>query len=235
MKAMKKQNLINRNFQTIDKKNYISKENVIDNNVIIIKNIQKTFTLLSLTLIFSFFAALLNVIYPINFNFILFLFIFVTLLSLINYFKKKEIRLFFVFIFVGLNGYCTGPIIKYLLKNSNGDYIIMSSLFFTSLIFILISLYAIFVKKEIKYLTLFLYIGIFITFIFLGISIFLNFKILDLLTSMLIIIISSGFLLYNINKLIKEKYIDYIDMTINIYIQIYSIFLNLLDIFKNKD
>jgi modulator of FtsH protease len=198
------------------------------------KVIQKTFMLLSSTILFGSLTSFLYFIYPSKNTIIPFIMSFILLIA-IDVVKNNTYRLVMVFLFTGILGYCTGPVINKLLHTSGGEEIIFFSLTLSSLLFLILSCYAMLTKKKFQFLNAFLFAGGIIILTSIFVNIFLNISILHLIISGLIIVFASGMILYTISNIINEVEKDYISATITLYKQIYNIFISLLDIFSRKN
>ncbi|HFL8819527.1 MAG TPA: Bax inhibitor-1 family protein [Candidatus Azoamicus sp. OHIO2] len=198
------------------------------------KVMKNTFMLLSSTIAFSTFTALIGIIHKNSYALPCFIISFL-LLFFINVIKQNAIRLFLVFIITGLLGYSTGPLINFVLHTKNGEELIFMSLFITAGSFFLLSIYTIITKKNFQFLNSFLFIGFIIIVFCILSNIIFNIHILHLIISGFIIISSAATILYTLSEIIHSNEHDYISATITLYLQIYNIFLSLLNIFTRKD
>lgn len=203
------------------------------------KTLQKTYILLSSTIFFSAFVAFLSIKAHVqSLNFFTYLFSFIFLLFLINYFKNTFLGIFFVFIFTGFIGYSSGPILSKFLSIKYGKEIIFYSLVLSGCIFLMSSLYVIFTKKNFEFLNSFLYIGFFVIIFFLLLSYFVKLPYLYLVISGMIVIFSSVSILYDLSSVINSGEKNYVYITLSLYLNIYNIFMSLLNIFgflSNRD
>ncbi len=202
---------------------------------------KKTYMLLSATILFSSFAALVGMKYQMAHTIsssILFVIALFVLLFMIEKFKHTSLGIFLVFIFTGLLGYNTGPIITHILHINNGNQLLFFALLITGITFSALSLYAIITKKNFQFLTGFLLIGAVIILSLIIINVFFNFHILELILSGLIILFASAMILYTTNNIINGTETSYVSATVTLYLQIYNIFislLNIISILNNKD
>ncbi len=198
---------------------------------IINKVLINTYLLLSSTILFSAFMAFISIKFhskPISFFSMLL--IYFSLLFLINFFKKSILSLFFVFLLTGFMGYYIGPFINNFLSMKNGTQIIFISLSLTGFMFFFLSFFTFITKKNFNFLNNFLFIGSVIIIFCIFFNIFFNIKLLSVLICGLVIIFSSGIILYEISSIINNGETDYINITISLYLSLYNIFLSLLNI-----
>lgn len=195
------------------------------------ETLSKTYTLLSSTILFSAFTALLSTKYNFQVNYLLLIFNFL-LLFVIEIFKKNIIGLFLVFIFTGILGFALGPIINSVLKIRYGEEILLFSLLSTGMIFMSTSLYILVTKKNLEFLSGFLLTGFILIFLGIVFNIFFNITLLNLIISSMIIILSTISIMYTTSNLINNNNIHYISATISIYLDIYNIFISMLNILR---
>jgi len=195
--------------------------------------LKNTYILLSLTFLFSALISFLSIKFNLrNVNIFIVLITYIGLLYLIHVYKNSFLGIFFVFAFTGFIGYTSGPILNKYLSLSNGKELIVLSLMSSGVIFFTLSLYALITKKNFDFLGGFLFIGIVITIIMSCVNLFLHIPLLHLVSSGFIVIIFSGMILYDTSRIVHGGENNYILATISIYLNIYNIFLALLEIFN---
>ena len=205
-----------------------------------INNVAKnTYLLLSMTILFSALMAFVSIktnAYKVN---LLYYFIIsFSLLILINIFKNSIIGLLLVFAFTGFLGYELGPLLKVYLNTKTGENLIIISLSTTGFIFLFLSSYILISKKNLDFLRGFILTGTIAIIILIIISLFIKITLIQAVLSGAIIILSSAIILHTTNEIIQGEEKNYILATISLYIQIYNIFinlLNLLNIFSSKE
>lgn len=206
----------------------ISRENI---QLKINKTLKNTYLLLSSTMFFSVFISILSIKHNVeHINLFVFITFYLSLLYLINNFKNTQWGIFFVFILTGLLGYSAGPMLTDILNIKNGKEIILYSLFLSGFTFLMCSLYVVITKKNFDFLSGFLYIGLIIILICMLASYFIKLTIINLLISGIIIIFSSLMMLYEISKIVNGGEDNYVLVTVSLYLQIYNIFISLLNI-----
>ncbi len=194
------------------------------------KVIRNTYTLLSITLLFSALTAGLSMV----FNFphpgpIITLIGYFALLFLTHKFANSGMGLVFVFALTGFMGLTLGPIINmYLTMFSNGAELVMTALGGTGVIFLGLSGYALTTRKDFSFMGGFLMVGILVAFLAgLGAMIF-SIPALSLAVSAMFVLLMAGLILYQTSQLVHGGETNYIIATVTLYVSIYNLFLSLL-------
>ncbi len=204
------------------------------------KLIRNTYTLLSLTLLFSAFTAGLAMFLkmpPIN--------MFITLagyfglLFLTSALRNSIWGLAAVFALTGFMGLTLGPIISaYLTIFSNGAQLVMMAAGGTGIIFLGLSGYALTTRKDFSFMGGFLMVGLLVA-ILAGIgAVIFNMPLLSLALSAAMVLLMSGFILYYTSSMIHGGETNYIMATVGLYITIFNLFtslLHLLGAFAGED
>ncbi len=195
--------------------------------------LRHTYMLLSLTIIFSAFMAFLGIKFNfVRINIFLTLFIFYGLLFLIHYFKQSLLGLFLVFIFTGFMGLSLSVHLTPLLSTKHGIESIIFSLFLTGFIFSILSMYVLITRKNFDFLSSFLFIGFIIILICSVVCLFKYIPLLHVIISGFFIFFSSGMILYETSRIVRDGETNYILATVSLYVQIYNMFISILSIFN---
>ena len=205
-----------------------SRENV---NLEINKVLRNTYMLLSLTIFFSSVIAFLSMNYGTRISPLYFFLSFFVFSFLINLFKDSFLGLVFVFLFTGFLGYAIGPVLNIYLSLKNGKELVIFALFSTGSIFSFLSLYVLVTKKNFDFLRGFLFIGVIIVCLSFIFSLFFSMPLMHLLISGFIVILSSGFILYDTSRVVNGGETNYILATVSLYLNIYNLFMSLLHLF----
>jgi modulator of FtsH protease len=201
------------------------------------KVLRNTYILLSMTLLFSALAAFIS--YTINISvvnpFITLGLYFITLyLTTKN--KNNASGIFWVFCLTGVLGFTLGPILNIYINNlSNGTEIVATALMLTGIIFLSLSAYVNFTKKDFSFIGGFVTSGIILAFvasIVLLISSMMGyyFPLMMLGISGLFALLMCGLILYQTSSIINGGETNYIMATLTLYISIYNLFTSLLHI-----
>lgn len=218
-----------RNLNTV-----VKRSSSTTNGGIIVTNsvIKNTYMLLSITLLFSAATAFLSSItnaLPIGYGPCLL--INFGLIYLVGALRNSAWGILAVFLFTGFFGYTLGPIINMVLHNYvNGAEILAASLGLTGAIFFGLSCYAMASHKDFSYLGGFLFSAITVAIVASFMSIIMNIPALYLLISCAFVLIASGMILFETSQIINGGQTNYILATVTLYVQIYNLFLSLLQI-----
>ncbi len=194
------------------------------------KVLKNTYTLLSMTLLFS--AATAGISMSLNLpSFGLFTLVgYIALLFLTAKFRDSGMGIFFVFMLTGFMGLTLGPILNMYMATANGAQLVMTALGGTGAIFLGLSGYVLTTRKDFSFMGGFLMVGIMVAFLAgLGAFIF-SMPILSLAVSGMFILLMSGMILYQTSEIIHGGETNYIMATVSLYISIYNMFLSLLHI-----
>lgn len=133
-----------------------------------------------------------------------------------------------VFGITGLLGFALGPMLTMYLSLPNGPQLVMTALGGTAVIFLSLSAYALTTKRDFSFMGGFLMVGFMVVLIAALANIFLAMPALSLALSAAIIMIMSGFILWDTSRIIHGGETNYIHATVQLYLNIFNIFINLL-------
>jgi len=138
--------------------------------------------------------------------------------------------IFVVFGITGLLGFGLGPILSLYLAMANGGQVVATALGGTGVIFLGLSGYALTTRKDFSFLGGFLIVGFLVVILAALANIFLAIPALSLAISAAVIMIMSGFILYDTSRMINGGETNYVLATVSLYLSIYNIFVSLLQI-----
>jgi len=193
------------------------------------KVIRNTYTLLSMTLLFSALTAgasmFLNLPHP---GLLLTLGGYFGLLFATTRFRNSSLGLVFVFALTGFMGYTLGPILNAYLALPNGGQVVMTAMGATGAIFLGLSGYALSSRKDFSFMGGFLLVGILVAFMAgLG-AIFFEIAALSLAVSSMFVLLMAGLILYQTSSIIHGGETNYIMATVTLYVSIFNLFTSLL-------
>ena len=196
------------------------------------KVIRNTYTLLSMTLLFSALTAgvsmALNLPHP---GILLTLGGYFGLLFATAKFRNSSLGLAFVFVLTGFMGYTLGPILNTYLAMPNGGQTVMMTMGATGAIFLGLSGYALITRKDFSFMGGFLMVGILVGFITgLG-AVFFEMPGLSLAVSSMFVLLMAGLILYETSNIIHGGETNYIMATVTLYVSIFNLFTSLLHLF----
>lgn len=196
------------------------------------KLIKNTYTLLSVTLFFS--AVMAAVSVATNMPPMTYLLGIVGALGLIIFvlpkMANKASGLWVVFGITGLMGFALGPLLTIYLAMPNGPQLVGTAFGGTGVIFLGLSGYALTTRKNFNFMGGFLFAGLLMVILLMLANIFLAIPALSLALSAVIIMLMSGFILYDTSRMVNEPNGNYLMMTVSLYINMFNIFVSLLHI-----
>ena len=194
------------------------------------KLIRNTYTLLAMTLVFSTFTATLSIVMQVPSGIAFGSFIGGILLVwfVLPRFANSAAGIGIVFAVTGLLGLGLGPMLTQYLALPNGTQIVATALGGTGVIFLGLSGYALTTRRDFSFLGGFLFVGFLVVIGAMLVNIFLHIPALSLALSAVIIMLMSGFILYDTSRMINGGETNYVYATISLYLSIFNIFINLL-------
>lgn len=202
------------------------------------KVIRNTYTLLSMTLVFSGLAAFVGVVSNIGFGMALVADIvaIAMLWFVLPRTANSAMGIPVIFLITGLLGFGLGPVLNhYMAVNPS---IVMTALGGTGVIFLGLSGYALTTRKDFSFLAGFLMVGFFVVIGAALLNIFLGIPALFLALNAAIVMIMSGFILFQTSQIIHGGETNYIMATAGLFLSILNMFqalLHLLGAFGGND
>ncbi|HEB81479.1 MAG TPA: Bax inhibitor-1/YccA family protein [Gammaproteobacteria bacterium] len=196
------------------------------------KVLKNTYALLSITLFFSAFMAYVSMAMqpPAGTG----LFTMLAAMGLIWFALPRTANsssgIWVVFAITGLLGFGIGPLLNAYLQTANGGQIVMTAMGGTGAIFLALSGYALTSRKDFSFMVGFLMVGMVVVIVAMIANIFLQMPMLSLAVSSAVILIMSGFILYDTSAIIRGEQTNYIVATVSMYLSIFNIFIHLLNI-----
>ena len=199
------------------------------------KVLRNTYLLLSLTLLFSAAMAGLAMAMEVQYLGWLPLLLAFGLIFVISKLRNSVWGLLLVFVFTGILGFALGPVVNFYLQTSAGTQVVITAAGLTGMIFFSLSGYALLSGKDFSFMAGFLMTGMWVvlgSILLLVVGGAFGFYIsgLHLALSAAIVILMSGFILYDTSRILQGGQTNYIMATVSMYLNIYNIFISLLHI-----
>ena len=196
------------------------------------KVLRNTYLLLSMTLLFSAVTAVASMSMGVRFmNPFIFLLGSYGLMFLTSYLRNSPMGIACVFAFTGFMGFSLGPILNmYLLAIPNGAQVVATALGGTGIIFLALSAYALSSRKDFSFMGGFLMAGFWVAILLMLGGMFFHFTGMQLMISAFVMLLASGMILFQTSEIIHGGETNYIMATISLYVQIYNIFVSLLQL-----
>lgn len=195
------------------------------------KVLRNTYTLLSMTLLFSAITAGIAVAtHAPPLHWLITLGGYFGLLFLTSALRNSAWGLAAVFALTGFMGFTLGPILNMYLGLPNGPQIVMTALGGTGAIFLGLSGYALVTRKDFSFLGAFLMVGMLVAFLAGLAAMLFSMPGLSLAVSAMIVLLMSGLILFQTSEIINGGETNYIMATVTLYISLYNLFLSLLQL-----
>lgn len=212
----------------MEKTTTIQREGALSTN----KVLRQTYTLLSLTLLFSGAMAAVSMALqmPHTVSMIATFGAIGILWFVLPKFEESAAGIGIVFLATGMLGFGLGPMLNYYMSMPNGSTIVSTAMGGTGAIFLALSGYVLTTKKDFSFMGGFLMVGLIVVFGAAILNIFLNIPAFGLAVSAGIILVMSGFILFDTSRIINGGETNYIRATVSLFINIFNIFTSLLHI-----
>ncbi len=195
------------------------------------KVIRNTYLLLSMTVLFSALTAFISTSLQIALPFWAIILGYFGLLYMTSATANSAMGLVSVFLFTGFMGLTLGPTLNYYLHGfSNGPELVTAALASTGALFFALSGYAMTTRKDFSYMGGFLFIGLTVALLVSIAGLFFNIPGLQLAISGAVVLLMSGYLLYQTSLIINGGERNYIMATVSLYITLLNLFTSLLQL-----
>lgn len=135
-----------------------------------------------------------------------------------------------VFAITGLLGFGLGPMLTQYLKLSNGSELVMTALGGTGVIFLGLSAYALTTRRDFSFMGGFLFVGMLLVLGASLLNIFLQMPVMSLVIPGAVVLLMSGFILFDTSRIINGGETNYVMATISLYLNIFNLFVSLLQL-----
>lgn len=127
-------------------------------------------------------------------------------------------------------GLMLGPILQVALHLKNGAQLVGLAAGGTGVIFFGLATVATVTKKDFSFMGKFLFIGLILLIVASIANMFLHIPVMQLTISAVAVLIFSGFILFDVSRVVTGGETNYIMATLAIYLDIYNLFVNLLSL-----
>lgn len=129
-----------------------------------------------------------------------------------------------------LLGLMLGPILQHALHLRNGGQIVGLAAGGTGIIFLTLAGIATTTKKDFSFMGKFLLVGIILLIVASLANIFLQIPAMTLALSAIGVLLFSGFILYDVSRIVNGGETNYVMATLSLYMSIYNLFTSLLQL-----
>ncbi len=144
--------------------------------------------------------------------------------------RNSGIGVALLLLMTGLLGWFLGPLLNYALTLKNGVQLVGYAAVGTGVIFFAMGAVATTIKRDFSFMGKFLFVGMWALLIAMIANMFFQIPALALTISTLVIVVFSLFLLYDLNRIVRGGETNYIMATTGVYMSLFNIFANLLQI-----
>jgi len=144
--------------------------------------------------------------------------------------RNSSLGVVLLLVLTGLMGVMLGPILQVALHLKNGGQLVTLAAGGTGIIFLTLAGIATTTKKDFSFLGNFLLVGIILLIVASLANIFFQIPALALALSGAAVLLFSGFILYDVSRIVNGGETNYVMATLAIYLDIYNLFVNLLQL-----
>ena len=135
-----------------------------------------------------------------------------------------------IFLITGLMGFGLGAVLQVYAALPEGPRVIATAFGGTAVIFLSLSAYAISTRRDFNFMGGFLFAGLMVVLVAILANLFFALPMLSLLISAAVILLMSGFILFDTSRIINGGETNYIMATFGLYLTIFNIFIHLLNL-----
>lgn len=143
-------------------------------------------------------------------------------------FENSSAGVGIVFLATGMLGFGLGPMLNYYTALPNGAQIVATAMGGTGAIFLALSAYVLKTRKSFEFMGGMLFVGLMVVFGALILNLFLNIPALSVVLSSAIVLLMSGFILFDTSRIINGGETNYIRATVSMFLNIFNLFTSLL-------
>lgn len=203
-----------------------TQESVLSTNRVL----QNTYALLAATLLFSAVMAAVSMAIapPRMISMVMSLGAIGILWFVLPKFENSSAGVGIVFLTTGMLGFGLGPMLNYYTALPNGSTIVATAMGGTGTIFLALSAYVLKTKKSFDFMGGMLFVGLMVVLGALLLNLFLQIPALSMALSGAIVLLMSGFILYDTGRIINGGETNYIRATVSMFLNILNLFTSLL-------
>ena len=133
-------------------------------------------------------------------------------------------------VFTFLMGWWLGPMLQYALHFRNGAQLIALAAGGTGAIFLGLAGYVTVSKRDFGFLSKFLFVGLILLLLGAVANLFFQVPAASLTISAVAVVLFAGYILYDVSQIVNGGETNYVMATLRIYLDIYNIFVSLLNL-----
>ena len=144
--------------------------------------------------------------------------------------RNSALGVVLLLVLTGLMGVLLGPILQVALQLKNGAQLVGLAAGGTGIIFLTLAGIATTTKKDFSFMGNFLMVGLILLIVAMLANMFFQIPALALAMSGVAVLLFSGFILYDVSRVVTGGETNYVMATLAIYLDIYNLFVNLLQL-----
>lgn len=191
--------------------------------------LKNTYFLLGMTLTFSVVCAVAGIFLNMPYMGLWMLLPYVGILFAVEKTKNSAWGILWVFALTGWLGLTLSPILSAYIGNVGYEPIVLA-LGGTATIFFASSAYILTTKKNLNFLSGFIFTGILVAFIAGIANVFLQIQGLALVVSTMFLILSTALMMWQTSAIVNGGETNYISATVTLFVSIYNVFMSLLSL-----
>jgi FtsH-binding integral membrane protein len=144
--------------------------------------------------------------------------------------RNSVLGVVLLLVLTGFMGLMLGPILQVALHLKNGAQLVGLAAGGTGIIFMSLASVATVTKKDFSFIGNFLFIGLILLVVASLANMFFQIPALALALSGISVLIFSGYILYDVSRIVQGGETNYVMATLALYLDIYNLFINLLQL-----
>jgi len=136
----------------------------------------------------------------------------------------------FLFLFTFVAGWWLGPLFQHALQFSNGTRLIGLAAAGTGIIFFTLASVATVTRKDFGFLGNFLLVGLILIILASIANLFFAIPAISLVISAAAVLLFSGFILFDVSRIVNGGETNYVMATLGIYLSLYNLFISLVQL-----
>ncbi len=144
--------------------------------------------------------------------------------------RNSALGVVFLLVLTGFMGLMLGPVLQVALHLKNGAQLVGLAAGGTGIIFMSLAAVATVSKKDFSFLGNFLFIGLILLVVASLANLFFQIPALALALSGVSVLLFSGYILYDVSRIVQGGETNYVMATLALYLDIYNLFVNLLQL-----
>ncbi len=144
--------------------------------------------------------------------------------------RNSSVGVFLLLALTFLLGLMLGPILQHALHLRNGGQIVGLAAGGTGIILLTLASIATTTKRDFSFMGKFLMVGIILMIVASMANIFLQIPAMTLAMSAIGVLLFSGFILYDVSRIVNGGETNYVMATLSLYMSIYNLFTSLLQL-----